>query len=389
MKTNIRLAYILTFLSECYFPFVPFLFFYLRYFTFEQIAILTAIQMAAANILEIPTGALADLVGRRTSVIVSFILGAAALLIFPFVTSFWIFAALEVAKGAANALYSGSLEALVYDSMKERGEVTKYDHVAANIETVSWMGYLIAAISAGYLYTWYFRAPWLLQGVMYIAAAGVAWRLAEPKLDSVKVNVGKALAQNVTGFRELFRSGRMTRITLQLATVGAGYIIASNILGVSQAREYGMDARGVGWLFAGGYVFSILASRFFPKLRAYFGEKRLVIITATMLLISFFGARYTGIVAGSALIIIRIASSSTFRNTRSVIVNGWISSRNRATALSTLNLLTQMPYIFLSPLFGALIDRTSPNIFAWWLGVGIVGVIAASQIGRGLFQRAT
>ena len=389
MKTNIRLAYILTFLSECYFPFVPFLFFYLRYFTFEQIAILTAIQMAAANILEIPTGALADLVGRRTSVIVSFILGAAALLIFPFVTSFWIFAALEVAKGAANALYSGSLEALVYDSMKERGEVTKYDHVAANIETVSWMGYLIAAISAGYLYTWYFRAPWLLQGVMYIAAAGVAWRLAEPKLDSVKVNVGKALAQNVTGFRELFRSGRMTRITLQLATVGAGYIIASNILGVSQAREYGMDARGVGWLFAGGYVFSILASRFFPKLRAYFGEKRLVIITATMLLISFFGARYTGIVAGSALIIIRIASSSTFRNTRSVIVNGWISSRNRATALSTLNLLTQMPYIFLSPLFGALIDKTSPNIFAWWLGLGIVGLIAASQIGRGLFQRAT
>ena len=389
MKTNIRLAYILTLLSECYFPFVPFLFFYLRYFTFEQIAILTAIQMAAANILEIPTGALADLVGRRTSVIVSFILGAAALLIFPFVTSFWIFAALEVAKGAANALYSGSLEALVYDSMKERGEVTKYDHVAANIETVSWMGYLIAAISAGYLYTWYFRAPWLLQGVMYIAAAGVAWRLAEPKLDSVKVNVGKALAQNVTGFRELFRSGRMTRITLQLATVGAGYIIASNILGVSQAREYGMDARGVGWLFAGGYVFSILASRFFPKLRAYFGEKRLVIITATMLLISFFGARYTGIVAGSALIIIRIASSSTFRNTRSVIVNGWISSRNRATALSTLNLLTQMPYIFLSPLFGALIDKTSPNIFAWWLGLGIVGLIAASQIGRGLFQRAT
>ncbi len=386
---NIRLAYILTFLSECYFPFVPFLFFYLRYFTFEQIAILTATQMAAANILEIPTGALADLVGRRISVIVSFVLGAAALLIFPFVTAFWIFALLEVAKGAANALYSGSLEALVYDSMKERGEEATYDHVAANIETVSWMGYLIAAVSAGYLYTWYFRAPWLLQGIMYIAAAGVAWRLTEPRLDSVKVNIGKALAQNVTGFRELFRSGRMTRIALQLATVGAGYIIASNILGVSQAREYGMDARGVGWLFAGGYVFSILASRFFPKLRAYFGEKRLVILTATMLLISFFGARYTGIVAGSALIIIRIASSSTFRNTRSVIVNGWISSRNRATALSTLNLLTQMPYIFLSPLFGALIDKTSPNIFAWWLGVGIVGVIAASQIGRGLFQRAT
>jgi MFS family permease len=377
---NIRLAYVLTFLSECYFPFTPFLFFYLRYFSFEQIAILTAIQMAAGNIFEMPTGAFADLVGRRTSIVLSFVIGAAALAVFSFVTAFWIFAILEVVKGLANALYSGSLEALVYDTLKEKGAEKQYGNVAANMETAAWVGYLVAAIGAGYLYTWYFRGPWLLQAGMYVVAAILAFRLVEPQLDRVKVNIGKALKQNLVGFHELFSSGRVTRITLQLAIVGAGYIIASNILGVSQAREYGMDARGVGWLFAGGYVFSILASRFFPKLKGWVGEKKLIVFTSTMLLASFFGAKYVGLFGGSALIIMRIASSSTFRNTRSVIVNEWISSRNRATALSTLNLLTQTPYIFLSPLFGAMIDHSSPNNFALMLGVGIIGILGGLQL---------
>jgi len=63
-------------------------------------------------------------------------------------------------------------------------------------------------------------------------------------------------------------------------------------------------------------------------------------------------------------------------------VNQWITSANRATALSTLNLLTQAPYMLLAPLLGFLIDRTSPNQFAFYLGVGILiglGVVKLAQ----------
>lgn len=372
---NVRLAYFLTFLSECYFPFTPFLFFYLRYFSFAEIATLTAIQMLASNLLEVPTGAFADLVGRKTSIILSFAIGAVTLAIFPFATSFWVFVILEVAKGLANALYSGSMEALVYDSLKEKGQERGYDKVASNIETISWVGYLIAAIVAGYLYNWNFRSPWILQAGMYLAAIGVAYKLLEPRIDSIKVKWSEMITQNLAGFRELFATEKLRGITGQLAVIGAGYVIAANILGVSQAREYGLDARGVGWLFAAGYVFSIVASRFFPVLRRAWGEKGLIIATASMMLGSFLGAKYVGVFAGGALIVMRIASSSTFRNTRSVMVNAWISSKNRATAISSLNLLTQTPYILLSPLFGMMIDRSSPNNFAWWLGVGILGMI--------------
>lgn len=383
MKTesgNIPPAYILTFLSECYWPSVAALFFYLRYFSFVEIATLWAIQMASSNLLEVPTGAFADIVGRKTSIILSFAIGAVSLFIFPFTTAFSVFVGLEILKGLATALYSGSMEALVYDSLKEDGRESEYPRVAANFETVNWSSWALSALGGGYLYYWQYQSPWLIQGVMFVMAAILAIVLVEPKIDSAKVKTSEMFVQNVRGFRELFQNSQIARITLQLAVIGAGYIIASNILGASQAREYGFDARGTGWLFAAGCIFSVIASRFFPKLRGLLGEQKLVMITSLMLLLSFLGAKYVGIAAGSALIIMRIASSSTFRNTRSVLVNQWISSKNRATALSSLNLLTQTPYMFLSPIFGMMIDQTSPNQFAWMLGVGIAGILGIIQM---------
>lgn len=378
-KNNIYLAYILTFLSECYWPSVAALFFYLHYFSFTEIATLWAIQMAASNLFEIPTGAFADIVGRKTSVILSFVIGAISLLIFPFTTAFPVFVGLEILKGLANALYSGSMEALVYDSLKESGEEKNYPKISANIETVNWACWAISSVGGGYLYYWQYQSPWLIQAGMFVMAAVIALKLVEPKLDSVRVDIKVALRQNLQGFKELFQNAPMARITLQLAVIGAGYIIASNILGASQAREYGMDARGTGWLFGIGCLFSVVAARFYPRLREWVGEKRLVVVTATMMLASFLIARYVGVGIGVGLILMRIASSSTFRNTRSVIVNKWISSKNRATALSSLNLLTQTPYIFLSPLFGMMIDKSSPNQFAWMLGVGIMVALVIIQ----------
>lgn len=380
---NIKIAYVLTFLSECYWPSVAALFFYLKYFSFTQIATLWAIQMAASILFEVPTGAFADIVGRKTSIFLSFLIGAVSLIIFPYTTAFWIFVMLEILKGLANALYSGSMEALIYDGLKEDGDEAKYPQISANIESLNWACWALSAIGGGYLYYWNFQSPWLIQGAMFVLGAVIATKLYEPRLDSIKVNMKIAFKQNLAGFSEIFQNSKTTTLTIQLALIGAGYIIASNILGASQAREYGMGATGTGWLFGIGCIFSVIAARMYPSLRAKFGEKKLITITASMMLLSFLLAKYVGLWAGCGLIIMRIASSSTFRNTRSIIVNSWISSKNRATALSSLNLLTQLPYIALAPLFGLMIDKTSPNDFAWYLGSSIpVGLIIIFYIAK-------
>jgi hypothetical protein len=180
---------------------------------------------------------------------------------------------------------------------------------------------------------------------------------------------------NFLGFKELFGSGKMRYLSVVFILVGFGYVVSSDILQFSQARQYGLDAKTVGWVFGVGYIISALASHFYPKLRKIAGTMQLVWGSAIILIVSFVLAKYVGAWAGVGLIIARIASSTTFRNSRSILINREIGSLNRATTLSTLTLLTNIPYALGAFWIGGYIDRTSPNQFAWALGIGIALVL--------------
>ncbi|PIR98923.1 hypothetical protein COT87_02220 [Candidatus Collierbacteria bacterium CG10_big_fil_rev_8_21_14_0_10_44_9] len=247
---NIRLAYILTFLSECYWPSVATLFFYLQYFSFAQIATLWAIQMAATNLLEIPTGALADVVGRKIAIVLSFTTGAVILLIFPFTTAFGVFAILEIMKGLSNALYSGSMEALVYDDLKVQKKEGSYPTVASQIETVTWASWAISSVGGGYLYYLNFRSPWLIQAGMFAVGAGLALRLVEPKLDTIKVSVAKAVRQNWHGC-----TGDGMAIWGGVRVLGLGGKSLSKVKSLAGRKEAsGGDVWRVAHQFPGGQV---------------------------------------------------------------------------------------------------------------------------------------
>lgn len=379
-NNNIRIAYILSFLSELYFPISVWLFYYLRFLDFKQIGMLTAVKLISANLFEVPTGAFADVIGRKTSIVISFLLYGLVMFGFAGVSVFWMFIVLDILKALSNAFFSGSLEALVYDSLKEKGEESKYDKVVANMESAAWIGLFVSAIIGGYLYYFWFRSPYIIQGILYWGAAIVAMRLIEPKIDSKKYRLTDAIKFNLAGFNELFANAKISRISIIFIILGAGYFVASEWLGISQAREYGMDSRGVGWLFGTGYVVSAIVSQFYPKLREWLGTERLLLIVAGVLLGSFLLAKWVGIFIGSVLIIGRISSSTTFKNTRSSVINGLIGSKSRATTLSTMTLLSQLPMALMAYFMGDYIDKHSVNDFAWVLGIAMMLILAGTQM---------
>lgn len=380
LGNNVKIAYLLSFLSELYFPISVWLFYYLRFLDFKQIGILTAVKLISSNLFEVPTGAFADIAGRKKSIIISFFLYALVLFGIANVSIFWMFIVLDILKALSNAFFSGSLEALVYDSLKENHEEVKYDKIVSNMESLAWVGLFLSAIIGGYLYYYWYKSPFIIQAFLYLGAALVAFALVEPKNDSKKINLATAIKFNFVGFKELFANIRISQISIVFITLGAGYFIASEMLGISQAREYGMDSRGVGFLFATGYIISALASQFYPKLKARFGSRKLLYFVAALLLSSFLFAKWVGVILGSILIIIRISSSTTFRNSRSSIINSRINSKSRATTLSTLNLLSQLPMAILAYFMGDYIDKHSPNSFAWILGLVMLGVLIIQSI---------
>ncbi len=106
----------------------------------------------------------------------------------------------------------------------------------------------------------------------------------------------------------------------------------------------------------------------------------MIYIVAAILIGSFLVAKWVGVVLGAMLIVARISSSTTFRNTRSSVINRLVGSENRATTISTLVLLSQLPMALMAYFLGDYIDRHTPNSLAWILGWTMVGLLGIQQI---------
>lgn len=380
-QQNIILSYCLLFISGVSFPITSWLFFYLQYLDFKHIAVLTGLGALAGVLLQVPTGAFADLVGRKKAVIFSFLLSIVAELGIAYSTTFFSFLIFTLVGSLSLALFSGSLEALVYDSLKQHVDTLSYDHVVSRLEALNWIGLFSGSLLGGFMYFISPRLPYLAQGGLNLIAIPLTFLLIESQAHQVTHTWSSFIRQNTSGFRELFCNLQTTQKTLFFTIIGVGYYVAATILGISQAKEYGLDARGVGVLFALGYIASAIVSIFFPTIKKKLGQNFLLGLTVTALISSFLLAKFVGLLLGLVLITLRIASSTTFRNTRSVVFNSLISSQNRATALSTLILLAELPYILLSYFIGDTIDKTSPNTLALWLGIVLIILIGLEQVG--------
>ncbi len=82
------------------------------------IGLVTAAYSATCIVLELPTGGLADVLGRRVVLAGSAAIGAAGLLIMAAATTPWLFLLASILKGVARALSSGPAQAWYVDALR-------------------------------------------------------------------------------------------------------------------------------------------------------------------------------------------------------------------------------------------------------------------------------
>ncbi|MDH3329905.1 MAG: MFS transporter [Desulfobulbaceae bacterium] len=103
--------------------------------TIEQFALLNTVWAATIVLAEVPSGALADIVGRKRLLVATSLLMMVELLLICFVPLgnmtlvFWIFFLNRILSGLAEAMASGADEALAYDTLAERGQADDWPKV--------------------------------------------------------------------------------------------------------------------------------------------------------------------------------------------------------------------------------------------------------------------
>ena len=143
------IAFRVFFNARFYYPVLGVLFLDLG-LSLEQYATLNVIWAVTILLLEIPSGALADVIGRRWMVILSGALMVGEMTVFAFApTGAWLFPLLvlnRILSGTAEACASGADEALAYDSLPAEGRDERWRSVLANLMRWSSGGFFVAMI---------------------------------------------------------------------------------------------------------------------------------------------------------------------------------------------------------------------------------------------------
>ena len=152
---NIRLfiAFRVFFNARFYYPVFTILFLDFG-LTLEQFALLNAAWAASIVLLEVPSGALADTIGRRNLLVVTGTLMVIEIALLCFVPLgdadllFGVFLVNRVLSGAAEAAASGADEALAYDTLKSEGDVRDWPRVLEKQMRIQSLAY-VGAMSIG------------------------------------------------------------------------------------------------------------------------------------------------------------------------------------------------------------------------------------------------
>lgn len=126
--------------------------------TLQQFVLLNAVWAASILLLEVPSGALADTIGRKRLLVFASLLMVvemALLLVAPKDAGAWLFAICvlnRVLSGASEAAASGADEAIAYDALPEHGRREAWDVVLATAMRLRAVGFLLAMTAGGLLY---------------------------------------------------------------------------------------------------------------------------------------------------------------------------------------------------------------------------------------------
>lgn len=158
-RRNLRafIVFRMFFTARFYYPVYALLF--LDYgLTLEQFGILNGIWAVTIVVLEVPSGAFADTLGRKKLLIVTGIcmmLEMLVLLVAPInggTLMFVLFAANRILSGIAEAAASGADEALAYDSLKAAGQEDRWGNALEQVQRMTSLAFFFAMMAGAAAY---------------------------------------------------------------------------------------------------------------------------------------------------------------------------------------------------------------------------------------------
>lgn len=148
--------------------------------TMGDVMALQAIFSVVIVVLEVPSGWVADVLGRRFSLLAGCVLGTAGLAVYCVSHGFWQFLAAEAVMGLGASLVSGADSAMLYDSLAALDETEDYRRAEGRLLSMGNFSEAAAAIIGGLLAAISLRTPFYVETVLMTLTIPGCLLMVEP-----------------------------------------------------------------------------------------------------------------------------------------------------------------------------------------------------------------
>ena len=323
---------------------------------------------AGMVLFEVPTGIVADTIGRRASYLLGTVTLTASTLLYVLLwqieAPFWQWAIVSLLVGLGFTFFSGAVEAWLVDALTATGFTGELESVFGRGQIVTGVAMLTGSVAGGFIaQQTSLGVPFVLRGLVLMAMFGVAFRLMHD-VGFTAEKGGRPLAEMrkiaSASIEYGWRVPAVKWLMVEALFTGGVGIYAFYALQPYLLELYGdphayQIAGLVAAIVAGAQILGGVAA---PRIRRIFHRRTSALIAISALATLTLGL--IGIVdsfwAVIGLIVVwglLFAASMPIRQT---YINGMIPSRQRATVLSFDSMMSSTGGVWTQPLLGRAAD---------------------------------
>ncbi len=329
---------------------------------------------------EVPTGIFADYFGQKTSIIIGYVLeafGIIFILFFPTTIGLYISYAM---RGFAGSFLSGSVEALLFETVKHNG-TNDFQKTYARLLSNEQIGFVIATALCGLAYQYFnqnaFVPLMIATAVCILGEAILSLFFTDYRGEIIDKSEGSGMFTVLQqGFSLIRKNSTILTLTIVgVLTISEEYFIQGIYPPHFQAN--GVAPFWIGASLSIGIILNIIATRYVYLLEKYFTLEKILL--------------YLNLLLGSAYILMAVFLHPIFLigvyilmnglfNLEKPIVSDYINTRTkssiRATVLSGVSAVRRFFEMFLGWALGVSVGiwgiRTSLILLGLYLLIGIL-----------------
>ena len=336
-----------------------------------EIGLLEGIFHVTGFLSEIPTGALADLFGRRRIMIIGRLTSLISAIIMLFSNSFLGFAIGFILSAWGHNLNSGSEEALVYDTLKVLKREDEYLKINGRINLIIEISQGLAVFIGGLLSQISFSISYITAIVIGIFSLTISFNFIEVDIREEHEERVTLIDHFKTSINILKNNGRLLNILIFFPII---YTFSAIIYFYGQQflsdAGYSRASISIIFLFNGvlSSIGAILSNKVYNKFKSMGWLLISMIISLSIILIGYSSG-------GISIVIFLVVGflTSILQPISSKLINSMVESKQRATIISVESMFYSLMMIILFPVCGLIGDKFSLEISFRF--VGIIGVL--------------